>query len=100
MDVLKELQKKIETQIEINKELVDESEKLKSENAKLRELLKSAVEDLKICSFQPCNYCEVCKYGQSDDLCPFLMCTIGANDSEFYWRHADEAAEVLKSENT
>lgn len=69
---------------------------IQAENAKLRELLKLAMEDLKICSFQPCNYCEVCKYGKNDDLCPFLMCTIGANDSEFYWRHADEVEEILK----
>lgn len=101
MDILKELQKKIEIQKEINKELVDESEKLKSENAKLRKLLKSAVEDMKKVTTNVAFEGLVC----GGECVHFGDCErVKNNDDKMYrcrtfkWRHADEVAEVLKDE--
>ena len=77
-----------------------EIRKMQSENAKLRELLKLALQDIPIAASDFCEYCTVCKC-RKDNTCEYRMnhseCI---NASGFRWQHADEVEEVLKDENT
>lgn len=62
----------------------EEFQELKSENSKLKRLMKLAIEDL-------CG-CDICKYGNVD----CHMCIDCTNyNNHFRWRHADEAEKVL-----
>jgi len=70
--------------------------KMQAENAKLRELLKAAMEDIWV-SYD----CRVCKFdGKECDICSIKTGKIGGKYKHmFRWQHADEAEEVLKDEN-
>lgn len=75
----------------IPKDIVSENKNLKEENAKLKRLLKQAVEDFEIIKNEMnCSNCD------SDfDCCYCPLNTDNGNFSSKGWKHADEAMKLI-----